>query len=123
MTQPSPRAQWPKSATSPAVANVPSTPSDAIGIAATRNRRRPIEEPPWKRITISARVAIRSTVWMRSTSDGKTSDATAAATRKKAAEGTEIFALSFAVRSAAERAPATSTTSRPKWVTSCTAPG
>ena len=59
------------------------------------------------------------TVPIGSRSDGKMSDATAAATRKKAAEGTETLALSFAVSSAAESAPATKRTSSPKWVTSC----
>ena len=103
--QPSPSAQWANTATSPAVAKVPSTPSDTIGTAATRKRRRPIDVPPSKRITISATVATRSTVEIGSRSDEKMSDATAAATRKNAAGGTEVRALSFAVSSAADEPP------------------
>ena len=90
VSQPSPSAQWANAATSPAVANVPRTPSETIGTAATRKRRQPIDEPPSKRITISATVATRSTVATGTWSDENTSEATAAATRKNAAEGTEV---------------------------------
>ena len=62
-----------------------------------RKRRRPIDEPPSKRITINATVARRSTVSTGTRSAENASEATAAATRKNAAEGTEIRALSFAV--------------------------
>src|SRR5581483_2134700 len=109
-----------KSVTSPAQANVPSTPSVAIGVAAARNRRSPIEAPPWNRITISATVAIRSTVAIRGTRDGNTSEATAAATRNSAAEGSDRRAPSFVARRAAARAAATSRMGRPKLVRSCT---
>ena len=62
-------AQWAASATSPAVANVPSTPSES-----DRARRRcgsarqPISMPPSKRITISATTPIRSTSRIESAS-------------------------------------------------------
>ncbi len=122
VSQPSPNAQWTNTATSPAVANVPTTPSETIGTADARKRRRPIEEPPSKRITINATVARRSTVSNGRRSAENASEATAAATRKSAAEGTEIRALSLAVSSASESAPATNRMSSPKWVTSCISP-
>jgi hypothetical protein len=109
-------------ATSPAVANVPRTPSETIGTDEARKRRKPIEEPPSKRITINATVARRSTVSIGTRSAENTSEATAAATRKRAADGTEIRALSLAVSSASESAPATSRMSSPKCVTSCIEP-
>ena len=62
VNQPSPIAQCANAVTSPAVAKVPRMPRETIGIAAPRNRRQPIDEPPSKRITISATVARRSTV-------------------------------------------------------------
>ncbi len=70
VTQERPSAQCANAATRPAVAKVPSTPSEAIGIAAARKRRQPIDEPPSKRITISATVATFSTVEIDKTSEG-----------------------------------------------------
>ena len=105
VTHVSPNAQWANTATRPAVANVPRTPREAIGTADARKRRQPIDEPPSKRITISATVAIRSTVEIESTSDGKRSEASAAATRKNAADGIDVRALTFDASSAAESAP------------------
>ena len=56
VVQPRPKTTWAKTATSAAVANVPGMPSAAIGPTEPRRRRQPIEEPPSKRITISATV-------------------------------------------------------------------
>src|SRR5581483_3436580 len=120
VVQPRPNARCTNAATTPAVANVPATPRDAIGVAATRKRRQPIDDPPLKRITIRAIVAIRSTVEIETASDEETSEAIAAASRKNAGAGIEIRAETFEVRSAAESAAETSSRARPKLVTSCT---
>ena len=72
MIQLRPNAQCANTVTSPAVANVPKTPREAIGRADARKRRQPIDEPPSKRITISATVATFSTVEIERTSEGKT---------------------------------------------------
>ena len=77
------------------MANVPITPRVATGTATTLNRRRPIDEPPSNRITISAIVPMRSTDVVETTRDGKTSEATAAATRKTAADGIAVLALTL----------------------------
>ena len=120
IVQPKPSAQCANSATAPAVANVPRTPSVATGTQAACRRRRPIAEPPSKRITISATVATRSTVRIETSSCEKRSEATAAASRKSAGAGTETRSLSFEVRSAADNAAATSRISAPNEATSCT---
>src|SRR5581483_8901583 len=90
------------------------------GTATTLNRRSPIDEPPSKRITMSATVPIRSTAVGDSVREWKTSEAKAAATRKSAAAGMETRALSLLASSAAERAAATRSTSSPKLVRSRT---
>src|SRR5581483_3595550 len=119
--QPRPSAQWATSVAPPAVANVPTTPSATIEPPALRKRRQPIESPPSKRITISATDATRSTVRIEIASDGKRSEATAAATRNGAAAGTRRRSLSFVVRSAAASAPETTRIARPNAVSSCKA--
>ena len=90
IVQPKPNIECAASATSPAVANVPTTPSTEIGTAERRKRRQPTFIPPSNRITISATTPMRSTVLIdsRSPSAGKTSEATAAAIRKIAGAGT-----------------------------------
>ena len=120
VTQASPNAQCANAATRPAVANVPSTPSEAIGRREGRRRRQPIDEPPSNRITIRATVAIRSTVWIERTREGQRSEARAAATRKSAADGIDVRALSFDASNAADSAPETTRMVRPKLVRSCT---
>ena len=122
IVQPRSSAQCANSAIRPAVANVPMTPAAATGTATVRKRRRPIEEPPSNRITISAIVPTRSTVFVDGARDGAASDATAATTRNRAAEGTAMRAPSLLASSAAESAAATRRTSNPKLVRSCTPP-
>jgi hypothetical protein len=117
---PKPSAQCAKTATPPAVANVPRTPSDAIGTSERRNRRQPIPRPPSKRITISATVATWTTVFVETSRLGKRSEAIAATTRHGAANGIEIRCTSFVVKRATATAPATSRIQPPKTVTSCT---
>ena len=86
--QPIPSAQWAKTATSPAVANVPGRPSSddraprPRGSAAVRSTT-----PPSKRITTSAALATSSTVWMESAAAETRSEANAAATSSTAARG------------------------------------
>ena len=84
-----PSAQCPNSAMSPAVANVPSTPSEAIGPIEPRSRRQPTCIPPSKRITISATTPSRSTVRIGSAvrRRGNSSEAIAAPSRKSAGPG------------------------------------
>ncbi len=71
------------------MANVPTTPSRVIGTAEPLKRRHPTFIPPSKRITISATTPIRSTLRIEIAvpSDGKTSDAIAAANRNSAGAG------------------------------------
>src|SRR5690349_10949931 len=90
VVQPSPNPQWQAHVTTPAVTNVPATPSDAIGAAEARNRPQPIDAPPSKRMTTRATVAIHSTARTDGRSAGTASDAIAAATRRYAAGGTRI---------------------------------
>ena len=87
MIQSRPSAQWANSATSPAVAKVPTVPSAATGSATVRKRRNPIEAPPSNRITTSATVPIHSTACVDGARDGTASDAAAATMRNTAAEG------------------------------------
>ena len=85
------------------------------GSAASRSRGRR------RRGSRSARrVATRITVSFETTSRGKMSDATAAATRNGAAAGTEMRSLSLLAKSAATRPAATSRIPPPKVVTSST---
>jgi hypothetical protein len=93
---------------------------DAIGRADARKRRQPIDEPPSKRITISATVATFSTVEIERTSEGKTYEASEATTRNNAADGMDVRAPTFDARRAAESAPETRRMVSPKLVTSCT---
>ena len=91
----------------PAVAKVPSRPSERIGAAEARNRRQPMSMPPLKRMTISATTAIRSTVTIGTASytRGQMSETTAAASRKIAGAGTGTRSVSV-VESAASAKPA-----------------
>ncbi len=111
-----PRSTCAATATSPAEANVPSTPSERIGTAALRKRPQPMSSPPSNRITISATTPMRSTVTNEtaSPSPGKRSDATAAATRKSAALGTASRSVSARPSSASETPAATTSTMAPK---------
>jgi hypothetical protein len=72
---------------------------------------------------ISATTAMRSTSRIESASPsrGQTSEASAAASRKKAAVGTRSRSLSLFEKSASVSAPATTRTIAPKSVTSSTA--
>ena len=92
------------SATSPAVANVPRTPSERIGTIATAARCQPMCMPPSNRITISATTAIRSTVTkeIASSRRGETSEAIAAARRNSAALGIANRSVIVRPRSASE---------------------
>jgi hypothetical protein len=104
------------SAISPAVAKVPSTPSERIGTAALRNRRQPMSRPPSKRITISATTPIRSTVTneIASCRPGKRSEAAAAPTRNKAALGIAKRCVIARPSNANEHAAETTRTITPK---------
>jgi len=63
-------------------------PSATIGAAEPRKRRHPIAAPPSKRMTTSATVTTSSTCATEGASCGTTSEASAAATRKRAEDGT-----------------------------------
>ena len=97
-----PSAQWPNRAISPVVANVPSTPSEAIGQIEPRKRRQPTCIPPSKRITISAITPRRSTVRIGSAvrRRGIRSEATAAPIRKSAGPGIGKRSVALFARSA-----------------------
>src|SRR5919197_2082 len=112
IVQSKPKKAWAKAAITAAVANVPMTPSTVIGNAAPRKRRQPTCMPPSKRITISATTPIRSTLWIEITVSrpGKTSDATAATTRKSAGAGTGNRSVSLYVPSAPKNPAATTRT-------------
>ena len=107
VVQPKPNSVWAKTAITPAVAKVPSTPSTVIGTAATRgSAASPTCMPPSKRITISATTAIRSTSTVDSSDrPGQMSEATAAATRKSAGGGTGKNSVSLCAPSASEERP------------------
>src|ERR671930_1200322 len=123
IVQSKPKSAWAKTAITAAVANVPTTPSDVIGNAAPRKRRQPTCMPPSKRITISATTPIRSTLWIEITVSrpGKTSDATAATTRKSAGAGTGNRSVSLYVPSAPKTPAATTRTIVPNSWSSLTA--
>ncbi len=106
----------------PAVANVPTIPSEKIGTAATRKRRQPTSVPPLKRITISATTPIRSTsrIVTRSASDGKMSEATAASSRKITGSGIGMRSPSLIRSSASRSPPETTSTIAPKTFSSST---
>ena len=115
-----PSSQCAARATIPAVANVPGRPSSSTGTHAVRRRRRPIREPPSKRITTSATTPIRSTVRIWSLpSDGKMSDSTAAASRKSAGPGRLTRSLTRLDSTASAKPAATRSTTSPKVCTSC----
>ena len=116
IVQPKPNSECAASATSPAVRNVPTTPSTEIGTAERRKRRQPTFIPPSNRITISATTPTRSTVRIesRSPSAGKTSAATAAAIRKSAGAGTGKRSERRLASSASEKPTETTRTMVPK---------
>jgi hypothetical protein len=93
----------------PAVAKVPSTPSERIGAPAARKRRQPISIPPLKRMTTSATTATRSTVSVGTFSytSVQRSETTAAATRKIPGAGTGKRAVSVVERIASAKPPVT----------------
>ena len=104
----------------PAVANVPRMPSERTGTAAVRNRRRPIREPPSKRMTARATTPIRSTVRIEmSPSEGKASESSAAAIRKMAGPGTRSRSLSRLDTTASANPVDTRSTISPNSWTSC----
>ena len=113
--QPKPSTAWTKTATRPATAKVPGTPSATIGKSDRRNRLRPMSMPPSNRITISATRQIRSTSRMESSgvSDGVMSDDTAATARKSAGAGMRSRSLTRLERMAAAKPTATISTARP----------
>src|SRR6478735_9388310 len=122
VVQSKPNSVWAKTAITPAVANVPTTPSTLIGTIDSRNLGHPTCMPPSKRITTSATTAIRSTSTVDSSDrPGQMSDATAAATRNSAGGGTGKNSVSLWAASAARNAPETTSTTRPKSVSSLTA--
>ena len=91
------------------VTKVPATPSQTTAPAADRNRRQPMCMPPSNRITTSATVTTRSTVWIgMCASAGTRSEATAAPIRKIAGAGMRRRALirldSTATRNASDTA-------------------
>ena len=95
---------------------MPSTPSERIGTAAPRKRRQPMSMPPSKRITISATTPIRSTVTNEivSPSRGTSSEAAAAATRKRPALGIASRSVIARPKSASETPAETTRTITPK---------
>ena len=97
-----PSTECPNRAISPVVANVPSTPSEAIGQIEPRSRRQPTCIPPSKRITISAITPSRSTVRIGSAvrRRGNSSEATAAPIRKSAGPGIGNRSVALFARSA-----------------------
>src|SRR4029079_10355516 len=122
VVQSKPNSVWAKTAITPAVANVPTTPSTLIGTIDSRNLGQPTCMPPSKRITTSATTAIRSTSTVDSSDrPGQMSDATAAAPRNGAGGGTGKNSVSLWAASAARNAPETTSTTRPKSVSSLTA--
>lgn len=117
-----PKNKCAASAISPAVANVPSTPREAISTAEARKRRQPTCIPPSKRMAIRATTPIRSTwrieVW--SASAGKRSDASAAARRKIAGPGSGKRSVNLLEASASEKPAATRRTILPNSKSSLT---
>ena len=107
--QGSPSSQCASTATSAAVAKVPSTPSERTGMALRRIRFQPMCMPPSNRITTSATVAMRPTVCSEIAlpSRGQRSDAPAATARKIAGAGTRSSCVSFVEASASRNPPAT----------------
>jgi hypothetical protein len=110
-------------AISPAVAKVPTTPSETISSAEARKRRQPTCRPPSKRIMIRATTPIRSTSRIETcaASEGKRSDASAAASRKIAGRGNGKRLVSSLEASASEKPAATMSTTFPKSSSSLTA--
>ena len=111
-----PSSQCAAAATSAAVANVPSTPSETIGTSATRAWCQPIRMPPSSRITIKARTPIRSTVTNEIASPklGTMSDTAAAASRKSAALGIANRSVSVRPKRASMNPDATTRMISPK---------
>ena len=114
-----PNRAWARTARAPAVTKVPATPTQTIGPAALRNRSQPMCIPPSNRMTASATETIRWTVVTdNSPSAGRTSEASAAATRKIAGAGIRIRSLILLSRTAAMIAAPTTSTKSAKCSTS-----
>ena len=122
--QSSPRTAWMNSASRPATAKVPGTPSATIGQSERRKRRWPMSMPPSNRITISATRQIRSTSRIDSSGviEGVTSEDTDATAKNRAGAGTRSHSLSRLDRMAAAKPTARISTARPSSAASVTAP-
>ncbi len=121
VVQEKPSTKCETSASSPAVMNVPSRPSDTIGIADSRKRLQPTRSPPSKRITASEIEATRSTLRVeRCETSGKMSETAAAASRKSAPGGTRTRSARRVDTIAASAAAEMSATRPPKCVSSLT---
>src|SRR3954453_6276972 len=119
--QSKPSTQCAASSIRPAVANVPSSPSDTIGTAETPKRRQPTRRPPSKRMKTSATTAMRSTSWIerRCATPGNAFARPAAPIRKIAGVGIGKTSVNLFESRATAKTPETTSTIAPKCVTSC----